>query len=143
MCALVASTSSTFCPSVFQSKGFARAATSGYKFKMSASFDKIELTKVYFKRRLSGDNAGVLELVADNVTLESSRDGKYVGKDEMAKYLEKVKPTGQWGDPADDGENKTVVKGHVKLLFVPIGVISHFQFNPADGKIVDIKIGRQ
>lgn len=91
--------------------------------------------------RLAGRTDEVLRLVSDDVRLESSRDGRFQGRHQFRRYLEKVKPTGTWKQATwNSAIGKAEVLGNVRILMVNVGVVAHMGFNRA-GKINDIYVG--
>lgn len=102
---------------------------------------RIQTAESYMAARLAGRTDDVLRLVADDVLLESSRDGKVSGKEHFRNYLGRVKPTGTWKKATwNRSIGKAEVLGNVKILMVNIGVIAHFGFDRA-GKINRIYVG--
>lgn len=102
---------------------------------------RIQSAQNYMEARLSGRNEQVLRLVSDDVTLVSSRDGKYVGKNSLKSYISNVKPSGRWSKPTwNRSLNMAEVKGHVKILMITIPVIAQFSFDRR-GKISTINVG--
>lgn len=97
----------------------------------------------YIAARLAGNAAGVLALVAGDVTLTSSRDGRYVGRKAFEGYLAKVPPSGKW-EAAEWNKplKRAEVRGMVKVVFVPIPVVAHFSFDKK-GLINAIYVGRR
>ena len=102
-----------------------------------------------------------MALCADDVVLESSKDGTKSGKAEFKAYLEKVfyvssslsvdtsfifavcfqnGPKGTWQDPVADGDN-VIVMGKVSFMMIPVSVKAVFSFN-SDDKITKIVIGK-
>ncbi|KAI9031506.1 hypothetical protein DFJ74DRAFT_702514 [Hyaloraphidium curvatum] len=100
----------------------------------------LEVANAYFKCRLANDVNGALALVTDDVVLESSRDGKFSGKEELKKYLEKTPPTGTWDEAATLEDGHPVIKGKVKFMFIPVSVKATFTIR--DGKVAHITIGQ-
>ncbi|GAB9466792.1 hypothetical protein Gpo141_00004157 [Globisporangium polare] len=104
----------------------------------------VEHVKKYVALRLVKNIPETLELVSDDIEFFSQRDGSYKGKKEFAEYLEKIKIEGTWQPPAieDDGdEQHVVVRGVVKIFYIPISVKSTFLFNEA-GLICSIHTGK-
>lgn len=102
---------------------------------------RVAAAERYMSARLAGRNDDVLRLVADDVQLESSRDGRVAGKEQFKSYLGRVKPTGTW-KPAtwNRAIGKAEILGNVKILMVNVGVVAHLSFNRA-GKISRIYVG--
>eukprot|EP01088_Endostelium_zonatum_P011374 TRINITY_DN254_c0_g1_i1.p1 TRINITY_DN254_c0_g1~~TRINITY_DN254_c0_g1_i1.p1 ORF type:complete len:116 (-),score=34.98 TRINITY_DN254_c0_g1_i1:55-366(-) len=99
----------------------------------------VELVSKYVQARQAGRNDEVLGYVADNITLNSAKDGEHSGKDAFSAYLSKVPPTGTWEAPVEEG-GKVVVKGKVKYLLMNWDVIS--EFTVSGDKITHIEIKR-
>lgn len=90
---------------------------------------------------MSGNNEKLLSLVSDDVQLQSSRDGTYVGKDQFSHYLDKVKPTGTWENATWNEEiERAQILGTVRFLMVNVGVVAHMGFDKSD-KINRIYVG--
>ncbi|KAG2815209.1 hypothetical protein PC129_g16339 [Phytophthora cactorum] len=64
-------------------------------------------------------------------TVKHQRDGSYQGKEQFRVYLEKTKIEGKWEPPAiEDGDDEhVVVRGVVKVFYIPISVKSTFSIN--------------
>lgn len=104
---------------------------------------RIEAAQKYMTARLAGKHEDVLRLVTDDIQLESSRDGRVVGKKQFKVYLQKAKPTGTWEAARWNGAiGKAEIRGRVKILMVRVGVIAHFGFD-RNGKINQIYVGTQ
>lgn len=102
---------------------------------------KVESAERYMAARLSGRNEELLRLVADDVVLQSSRDGRVAGKPSFRNYIARVKPTGTWRKPTWNRTlNVAEVMGNVRILMLNVPVVAHFAFN-AHGKITRINIG--
>lgn len=103
----------------------------------------VEHVKKYVALRLVKDIPATLELVSDDIEFFSQRDGSYKGKKEFAEYLEKIKIEGTWQPPAieDGDEQHVIVRGVVKIFYIPISVKSTFLFND-DGLICNIHTGK-
>lgn len=101
----------------------------------------LRIANRYINARMSGRNADVLRLVADDVRLTSSRDGVVHGKKGFADYLERVKASGKWNLARWDAANKRAeVRGLVRIVFVNVNVVAHFGFDRR-GRINDIYVG--
>lgn len=105
--------------------------------------EHVEHVKKYVALRLVKDIPATLELVSDDIEFFSQRDGSYKGKKEFTEYLEKIKIEGTWQPPAieDDDEQHVIVRGVVKIFYIPISVKSTFLFND-DGLICNIHTGK-
>lgn len=102
---------------------------------------RVEMAERYMTARLAGRTDDVLRLVTNDVLLESSRDGRFAGKEQFRKYLGRVKPTGRWKSATwNRAMGKAEILGNVRILMVNIGVIAHFGFDRA-GKINRIYVG--
>lgn len=103
----------------------------------------VETVKQYVALRLVKDIPPTLELVSDDIEFYSQRDGSYKGKKEFAEYLEKINIEGTWEPPAieDGDEQHVIVRGVVKIFYIPISVKSTFLFND-DGLICNIHTGK-
>ena len=104
---------------------------------------RIQAAQKYMTARLAGKHEDVLRLVTDDIQLESSRDGRVVGKKQFKAYLQKAKPTGTWEAARwNYAIGKAEIRGRVKILMVRVGVIAHFGFD-RHGKINQIYVGTQ
>ncbi|KAG7396862.1 hypothetical protein PHYBOEH_001619 [Phytophthora boehmeriae] len=101
--------------------------------------EHVDTVKKYVALRLAKDTKATLQLVSDDIQFYSQRDGSYKGKEEFQKYLEKTKIEGSWEPAAiEDGDDEhVVVRGVVKILFIPISVKSTFSFDD-EGRICNI-----
>lgn len=108
-----------------------------------ATNEHVETVKKYVSLRLVKDIPATLELVSDDIQFYSQRDGSYKGKKEFTEYLEKTKIEGTWEPPAieDDDEQHVIVRGVVKIFYIPISVKSTFLFDDA-GLICNIHTGK-
>lgn len=105
--------------------------------------EHVETVKNYVALRLTKDTAATLELVSDDIEFYSQRDGGFKGKKAFTEYLEKTKIEGTWEPPTieDDDKQHVIVRGVVKMFFIPISVKSTFLFND-DGRICNIQTGK-
>ncbi|KAI0563075.1 NTF2-like protein [Gracilaria domingensis] len=102
---------------------------------------QLQLAESYIQLRMAGNNQKLLNLVSEDVELQSSRDGKFVGKQQFENYLSKVKPTGIWQNATwNNAINRAEILGNVKILMVNVGVVAHMGFNKS-GKIDRIYVG--
>lgn len=107
----------------------------------NAEQQKVQSAERYMAARLSGRNEEVLRLVADDVVLQSSRDGRVAGKHSFRDYIARVKPSGTWRKPTwNRSLNVAEVMGNVRILMLNVPVVAHFTFN-SHGKIARINIG--
>ena len=74
-------------------------------------FIAVETANKYFKARLANDLATCLTFVSDDIEFESSRDGKFTGKDNFKGYLEKTPPNGTWDESATAEGETCVIRG--------------------------------
>ena len=96
----------------------------------------------YVSARKHRDTTAILDLVADDIEVYSQRDGTYNGKKDFVAYLQKTKVEGTWEDPVvDPDQGIVVVRGVVKILFLPISVKSEFRFTN-NGLIRSIRTGK-
>eukprot|EP01101_Sappina_pedata_P000118 TRINITY_DN10118_c0_g1_i1.p2 TRINITY_DN10118_c0_g1~~TRINITY_DN10118_c0_g1_i1.p2 ORF type:complete len:122 (+),score=67.97 TRINITY_DN10118_c0_g1_i1:43-366(+) len=101
-----------------------------------------EIVKNYMSSRISKNNEQVVSLVADNITLVSSKDGTYEGKEAFAQYIDKVDPSGTFDEePTLQEDGSYILKGKVRFLLMDWNVRVIFFFN-ADDKIEKIDIAR-
>ncbi|KAG7386357.1 hypothetical protein PHYPSEUDO_000392 [Phytophthora pseudosyringae] len=93
----------------------------------------------YVALRLEKRLDETLQLVSDDIHFYSQSDGSYQGKDHFRKYLEKTKIEGKWQLPAiEDGDDEhVVVRGVVKISYIPVSVKSTFSFDD-EGRICNI-----
>jgi hypothetical protein len=105
--------------------------------------EHVDTVRQYVALRLEKRTKETLELVSDDISFYSQRDGSYNGRAEFLVYLEKTKIEGVWQPPAiEDGDDEhVVVRGVVKIFYIPISVKSTFSFD-ADGKICRIHTGK-
>ncbi|TYZ66614.1 hypothetical protein PybrP1_004480 [[Pythium] brassicae (nom. inval.)] len=105
--------------------------------------EHVEIVKKYVALRLAKDISATLELVSDDIEFYSQRDGSYKGKKAFTEYLEKTKIEGTWEPPAieDDDTQHVIVRGVVKIFYIPISVKSTFLFTDA-GLICNIHTGK-
>uniref|UniRef100_K3X1Q9 SnoaL-like domain-containing protein n=1 Tax=Globisporangium ultimum (strain ATCC 200006 / CBS 805.95 / DAOM BR144) TaxID=431595 RepID=K3X1Q9_GLOUD len=105
--------------------------------------EHVDVVKKYVSLRLVKDTKATLALVSDDIEFYSQRDGSYKGKEQFEQYLEKTKIEGTWQDPAieDDDEQHVIVRGVVKIFYIPISVKSTFTFND-EGLICNIHTGK-
>lgn len=102
---------------------------------------RLHAAERYMSARMAGRNEDVLRLVAEDIELESSRDGRFAGKEAFRRYLGKVKATGTWKAATwNRAIGKAEILGNVRILMVNIGVVAHLGFNRA-GKINRIYVG--
>ena len=101
---------------------------------------KLTIAKQYFAYRMQEKNTELLQLVADDILLESERDGTYRGREEFKKYLDSIKPSGTWGEPVVQGEN-VVIPGKIRFLMMDWNVLGTCSFNK-DNLINHIKLAR-
>ncbi|KAG2773688.1 hypothetical protein JG687_00011479 [Phytophthora cactorum] len=93
--------------------------------------EHVDTVKQYVKLRLEKRTKETLQLVSDDIQFYSQRDGSYQGKEQFRVYLEKTKIEGKWEPPAiEDGDDEhVVVRGVVKVFYIPISVKSTFSIN--------------
>ncbi|RLN89916.1 hypothetical protein BBJ28_00020721 [Nothophytophthora sp. Chile5] len=105
--------------------------------------ENVDTVKEYVALRLEKRIKETLELVSDDIQFYSQRDGRYNGKDEFTVYLEKTKIEGTWEPPAieDNDLEHVIVRGVVKIFYIPISVKSTFSFDD-DGRICNIHTGK-
>lgn len=61
----------------------------------------------------------LLDLVSEDVVLDSSRDGHFEGRPSFEAYVRRVKPTGRWQQAYwNTAANRAEVIGIVKVLMV-------------------------
>lgn len=102
---------------------------------------RVKIAERYIQARLAGRTSEILGLVSDDIRLESSRDGTFVGKKAFEKYLTKAKATGTWKQPTwNTKRNMAEITGHINILMVKIGVVAYLGFNRR-GKINNISVG--
>lgn len=102
---------------------------------------RVQSAENYMEARLAGRNDDVLKLVADDVILQSSRDGRVEGKQKLRDYITRVKATGSWKKPTwNNSLGVAEVLGNVRILMLSIPVVARFTFN-GHGKISRISIG--
>lgn len=102
----------------------------------------VQSAQRYMDARLAGHHDDVLQLVADNVVLTSSRDGRFDGKKSLREYMQRVKASGTWRRATwNDQLGVAQVEGRVRILMLNVAVMAHFGFDPASGKISRISIG--
>jgi hypothetical protein len=101
--------------------------------------EHVDTVKQYVALRLEKRTKETLQLVSDDVQFYSQRDGSFQGKEPFHVYLDKTKVEGTWQPPAiEDGDDEhVVVRGVVKIFYIPISVKSVFAFNN-DGLICSI-----
>lgn len=110
-------------------------------FGPNVQHQRVELAQRYMSARLAGRTEEILELVSDDVRLESSRDGKLEGREQFRKYLTRVKPVGTWKAATWNREiGRAEILGSVKILLVNVGVVARMGFNKA-GQINEIYVG--
>ncbi|RLN02716.1 hypothetical protein BBI17_006280 [Phytophthora kernoviae] len=109
----------------------------------SKSLEHVDTVKQYVALRLVKDTKATLQLVSDSIQFYSQRDGSYKGKDEFRVYLEKTKVEGTWEPAAiEDGDDEhVVVRGVVRIFYIPISVKSTFSFDD-EGRICNIHTGK-
>ncbi|ETI53530.1 hypothetical protein F442_03525 [Phytophthora nicotianae P10297] len=105
--------------------------------------EHVDIVKKYVALRLEKRTKETLQLVSDDIQFYSQRDGSYQGKEQFQEYLEKTKIEGKWEPPAiEDGDDEhVVVRGVVKIFYIPISVKSTFSFND-EGRICNIHTGK-
>lgn len=105
--------------------------------------ENVETVSKYVALRLEKRTKETLDLVSDDITFYSQRDGSYTGKTEFTTYLEKTKIEGVWQPPSiEEGDDEhVIVRGVVKIFYIPISVKSTFSFDE-DGRIVNIHTGK-
>lgn len=103
--------------------------------------NRLQTAESYMQLRMAGNKQKLLGLVSDDIELQSSRDGSFVGKQQFSSYLDSVKPTGTWKNATwnKDG-NRAEILGNVRIFMVNIGVIAHMKFNNS-GRINRIYVG--
>lgn len=102
----------------------------------------VQSAQRYMDARLAGRHDDVLQLVADNVVLTSSRDGRFDGKNRLREYMQRVKASGTWRKATwNDQLGVAQVEGRVRILMLNVAVMAHFGIDPASGKISRIRIG--
>lgn len=112
----------------------------GLDHGVDATEDQVQIVKQYVASRFAKDTVKTLQLVSEDVELYSQRDGTFRGVHEMRKYLDETKIEGKWEAPAiEDGQ--VVVRGVVRIFYVPISVKSVFSFD-AQGLICRIHTAR-
>ncbi|OWZ17795.1 hypothetical protein PHMEG_0008217 [Phytophthora megakarya] len=105
--------------------------------------EHVDTVKQYVALRLEKRTKETLQLVSDDIQLYSQRDGSYQGKQQFQVYLEKTKIEGKWETPTiEDGDDEhVVVRGVVKIFYIPISVKSTFSFDD-EGHICSIHTGK-
>lgn len=86
---------------------------------------QLDLVNKYSKLRTSGDIDGILEIVSEDVTLDSAMTGSIKGKRAFKEYLAKQK-AGE-SEPAEIKDGLAQCRGKAKLLFMPISFVARFQ----------------
>ncbi|GMF29123.1 unnamed protein product [Phytophthora lilii] len=101
--------------------------------------EHVDTVRQYVALRLEKRTKETLQLVSDDIQFCSQRDGSFQGKEPFREYLEKTQIEGTWAPPAiEDGDDEhVVVRGVVKIFYIPISVKSVFSFD-ADGRICSI-----
>jgi hypothetical protein len=101
----------------------------------------VRVAQQYMTYRQEGRLNELLRLVADDVELDSSRDGHFRGKPEVEKYIRRVKPRGTWQRATwNEQERRAEVRGLVTFLRFNVNVLAHFGFNRS-GEINRIYVG--
>ncbi|CAN8073174.1 unnamed protein product [Agarophyton chilense] len=108
---------------------------------LSGEHRHLRVAESYMQLRMAGSNQELLNLVSEDIELQSSRDGKFVGKQQFQGYLTKVKPTGTWQNATwNNAVDRAEILGNVKILLINVGVVAHMGFDRS-GKINRIYVG--
>eukprot|EP00124_Ichthyophonus_hoferi_P000325 Ihof_evm21s11 gene=Ihof_evmTU21s11 len=75
------------------------------------------IAQKYMDLRIDLNIDALLELVTDDIIMESTYYGTYTGKAEFRSYLEANLPRGAWEAPKfDEKRGKVIILGMVKIL---------------------------
>ncbi len=68
----------------------------------------------YFEHRTAGDVDACLEMVTDDIVMNSEKEGVISGKKAFGEYLKKTPAQGTWGTPEALADGTVRIKGSVK-----------------------------
>lgn len=112
-----------------------------FQEQQKTSLSLTKTVKEYGKHRLASDFESIFKLCSENITIESERDGKFVGKEQVLNYFEKVSPQGSWQEPRALSSTCVAVQGTVSVLFINVSVVAYYEFD-SSGKIKKVQIKR-
>ena len=98
----------------------------------------INKCREYFRSHIYGELEHCIDLFCNSISLYSTRDGYYYGKDGVKTYLQKLPPIVDYCDPVQTSEYDFVVYGK-SIDIMQRETEVNIQFNP-DGLIRNITI---